>query len=66
MVFEHQSTYETQAAAIVANTPKLGCIAETLRRWVQQAERDSDSCDGVTSGERECIKELEREVRQPR
>lgn len=36
MVLEHQSSYETQAAAIVAIAPKIGCIAETLRLWVRQ------------------------------
>ena len=66
MVLEHQGSYETQAAAIVAIAPKIGCIAETLRLWVRQAEHDSGSRDGVTSGERERIKELEREVRQLR
>jgi transposase len=53
-------------AFIVAIAPKIGCIAETLRLWVRQAEQDSGSRDGVTSGERERIKELEREVRQLR
>jgi transposase len=66
MVLEHQSSYETQAAAIVAIAPKIGCIAETLRVWVRQAEQDSGSRDGISSGERERIKELEREVRQLR
>ena len=66
MVLEHQSSYETQAAAIVAIAPKIGCIAETLRLWVRQAEQDSGSRDGVTSSERERIRELEREVRQLR
>ena len=66
MVLEHQGSYETQGAAIVAIAPKIGCIAETLRLWVRQAEQDSGSRDGVMSGERERIKELEREVRQLR
>jgi transposase len=66
MVLEHQSSYETQAAAIVAIAPKIGCIAETLRLWVRQAEQDGGSRDGISSGERERIKELEREVRQLR
>ena len=66
MVLEHQGSYETQAAAIVAIAPKIGCIAETLRLWVRQAEQDSGSRDGISSGERERIKELEREVRQLR
>ncbi len=32
MVLEHQGSYETQAAAIVAIAPKIGCTAETFAR----------------------------------
>ena len=66
MVLEHQGSYETQNAAVAAIAPKIGCIPETLRIWVRQAERDSGVRDGVTSAERDKIKELEREVRQLR
>ena len=66
MVLEHQGSYETQSAAVAAITPKIGCIPETLRVWVRQAEKDSGARDGATSAERDKIKELEREVRQLR
>ena len=66
MVLEHQGSYETQSAAVAAIAPKIGCIPETLRVWVRQAEKDSGAPDGATSAERERIKELEREVRQLR
>jgi transposase-like protein len=66
MVFEHQGSYETQSAAIAAIAPKIGCIAQTLRGWVVQAEKDSGLHDGVTSEERERIKSLEREVKELR
>lgn len=66
MVLEHQGSYETQSAAVAAIAPKIGCIPETLRVWVRQAEKDSGTRDGATSAERERIKELEREVRQLR
>ena len=66
MVLEHQSSYETQGAAVSAIAPKIGCIPETLRVWVRRAERDSGARDGATSAERNRIKELEREVRQLR
>ena len=66
MVLEHQGSYETQGAAVAAIAPKIGCIAETLKVWVQQSERDSGVRDGATSAERDRIKELEREVRQLR
>jgi transposase len=66
MVLEHQGSYETQSAAVAAIAPKIGCIPQTLKVWVRQAERDSGARDGTTSAERERIKELEREVRQLR
>ena len=66
MVLEHQGSYETQSAAVAAIAPKIGCIPETLRVWVRQAEKDSGARDGATSAERDKLKELEREVRQLR
>jgi transposase len=66
MVFEHQGSYETQAGAIAAIAPKIGCIPQTLREWVKQAEKDSGMRDGVTTEERDRIKTLERENRELR
>ena len=66
MVLEHQGSCETQSGAVAAIAPKIGCIPETLRVWVRQAERDSGARDGAASAERDKIKELEREVRQLR
>ena len=66
MVFEHQGSYETQAGAIAAIAPKIGCIPQTLNGWVKQAEKDSGMRDGVTTEERDRIKALEREVRELR
>ena len=64
MVFEHQGSYETQAAAIAAIALKIGCIPKTLRGWVAQAEKDSGMREGVASDERARIKAMEREVRE--
>jgi transposase len=47
-----------------AVAPKLGTTAETLRKWVRQAERDAGQRPGLTTSERERLKELEREVRE--
>ena len=66
MVLEHQGSYETQSAEVAAIAPKIGCIPETLKVWVRQAERDSGMRDGATSAERDRIKDLEREVKQLR
>ena len=45
---------------------KIGCTAETLRRWVRQAERDRGRRAGPTTEDRERIKALERENRELR
>ena len=42
----------------------MGCTAETLRSWVRQAERDAGKRAGLTTSERERLKELERENRE--
>lgn len=66
MVREHQGEHDTQWAAIVSIASKIGCTAETLRRWVRQAERDSGQREGLSTSERERLKALEREVRERR
>jgi transposase-like protein len=66
MVFEHQGSSETQAGAIAATAPKIGCIPQTLSGWVKQAEKDSGMRDGATTEERDRIKTLERENRELR
>ncbi len=63
MVQERVSEDGSQWAAIVSISEKLGCTAETLRRWVRQAERDEGSRPGLTTAERERLTELERENR---
>jgi transposase len=64
LVFEHQGEHESQWAAIGSIAAKIGCTAETLRGWVRQAERDQGRRAGVSSSERERLKELERENRE--
>ncbi len=66
MVLEHQQDYASQWAAISAIAPKIGCTAETLRKWCRQQETDIGLRDGITSDERERIQALEREVRELR
>jgi len=64
LVFEHQDEHESQWAAICSIATKIGCTSETLRRWVRQAERDSGKRPGLTTEERERLKQLDREVRE--
>ena len=66
MVFEHEKEYSSQWQATVSIASKFGCTAETLRRWVRQAEIDSGRRGGMTSDERARIKELERENKELR
>ena len=66
MVFEHQREYPSQWQAVVSISTKIGCTAETLRKWVRRAEVDTGRRAGVTSDERTRIKELERENRELR
>ena len=63
-MFEQQSRHESQWAAIGSIAAKMGCTPETLRKWVRQAERDTGQRPGVTTNERERLKELERENRE--
>jgi transposase len=61
MVLEHQEQHDSQWAAIVSIAEKIGCSAETLRHWVRQAERDQGRRPGLTTDERQRLKQLERE-----
>jgi transposase len=66
MLLDHKSEYDSEWSALSAIAVKLGCTAETLRQWVRQAERDLGIRNGVTSSERDRLKELERENRELR
>ena len=66
LVFEHESEYESQWAALSSIASKIGCTPETLRKWVRRAERDEGKRPGLTSDERERLKRLERENRELR
>jgi transposase len=66
LVQEHQAEYGSQWAAIESIAAKLGCTAETLRRWVRRAERDGGRRPGLTTADQERVKVLERENRELR
>jgi transposase len=66
MVFDAKDQYPSQWAAIESVAGKIGCTAETLRRWVRQGERNSGVREGPTTAEQQRVKELEREVRELR
>jgi transposase-like protein len=64
LVFEQQGAHDTQWAAITSIASEMGCSPETLRGWVRTAERDAGKRPGLTTSERERMKDLEREVRE--
>ncbi len=66
MVGEHAEAHGSQWAAIQSIAPKIGCTAETLRRWVREAERDAGVRAAPTGEEKARIKQLERENRELR
>jgi len=51
-------------AAITSIAEKIGCTPEALRRWVRQTQRDAGSRPGLTTSERDRLKDLERENRE--
>ena len=61
MVLDHAADHPSQWAAIRSVGEKLGCSVEALRRWVRQAERDAGQRPGLTTDERQRLKQLERE-----
>ena len=66
LVLENQDEHESQWAAISSIAGKMGCSPETLRKWLRQAECDQGVRTGLTSSERDRLKDLERENRELR
>lgn len=66
LVFTEADKYGSQWEAICSIAEKLGPKPETVRKWVRQAETDRGSRAGLTSEEREKMRDLEREVKELR
>jgi transposase len=64
LVVEHQDEYGSEWAALNSIAGKIGCTAETLRKWVRRTEIDQGKRAGMTSSDRERLQELERENRE--
>ena len=62
MVLEQTEEHGSRWQATVAIAPKIGCSAETLRKWIERDERDQGKRPGLTTDERKRLKDLEREV----
>lgn len=66
MLLEHQGEYHSQWQAICSIAAKIGCTGGTLPSWLHQAERDQGMRAGLTTSERERLRQLERENRELR
>jgi transposase len=66
MVFARQDEHWSHRAAIGSIAAKFGCTAETLRKWVRQAQGDRGLRSSFRSDEREPVKTLVREHRELR
>ena len=66
MVREHRGAYASEWAAIESIAAKLGMTGETLRKWIRRDEVDGGRRTGVTTEDRERLRQLERENRELR
>jgi transposase-like protein len=67
MVLDHKGEYGSEWAAICSIAAKIGCTAESLRRWIRQSDGGGGAApDGLPADVRERLKALERENRELR
>ena len=59
---EHSGDYPSEWAAIRAVSGRMGMNAETLRKWVRQAEVDQGQAAGVSTESAREVRELKRKV----
>jgi transposase-like protein len=66
MVQEHRGEYPSLWAAIESIAPKIGCVPQTLHEWVRREEVDAGQREGLSTSERERLRQLERENKELR
>ena len=66
LVQEHRGEYPSLWAAVESIAPKIGCVPQTLRDWVKREGVDAGQRNGLSSCERERLKQLERENKELR
>lgn len=64
LVAEQTEEHGSQWAAICSIAEKIGCIPETLRRWVRETEKAEAMKGSGTMSDKERIRQLERENRE--
>ena len=62
---EHRDEYASFWSTIESIAPKIGRVLTTLHECVKRAEIDSGQRSGVSTYERERVKALEPEVKEP-
>jgi len=63
LVREHAGDYPSEYAAMTAVAQRLGIgSAETLRKWIRQAETDEGRRPGLTTAEAAEVRALKRKV----
>jgi len=66
MVVDHRQDFPSEWATMTSVAQKLGMTAETLRSWVRRAQVDEGVRPGLTTDERQKLKELEKENKELR
>ena len=66
MVVEHRDEYPSEWATFTSISAKLGMTPETLRTWVRRAQVDEGLRPGLSTDERQKLKDLEKEVKELR
>ena len=66
MVLDHLDEYPNLTVACQTVAGRLGFGAESLRRWVRQAQVDGGQRSGVTTSEAEEVRRLRKENRDLR
>ena len=61
MVQEHRDEYPSEWAAMTSIAGKLGVGTEALRLWLRRAQMDEGQRPGLSSQERERLKQLEHQ-----
>ena len=60
LVLDHRGDYASEWEAIKTVSGRLGMNAETLRKWLRQAEVDQGQAEGTTTAAAKEIRDLKR------
>jgi transposase-like protein len=66
LVRTHRDEYDSEWAATSSVAGKFGAVPQTVHSWVRRADVDDGVVDGLSSDERQKIKDLQRGNRELR